>query len=178
MNGPTVYLAGPILNQTEADANDWRRMASARLEKTGIRAVSPLRCEPPGVDGTYALGYSDPKFGTARAIGSKNLFDVRNCTMVLAYFPVQMEEQATGFDDDGCATGTELVKKPFSLGTVLEIGWAFALGKPAVVASADARLVEHPVFKACAGWIVPELDDGLEVVEGILGGYSEGGRNV
>ena len=178
MSAPTVYLAGPILNQTEADANDWRRMASSRLEKTGIRAVSPLRCEPPGVDGIYSVGYPDPKFGTALAIGSKNLFDVRNCMMVLAYFPVQMEEQAAGFDNDGCPVDAELVKRPFSLGTVLEVGWAFALGKPAVIASTDARLIEHPVFKACAGWIVPELDDGLEVVEGILGGYSAEGRNV
>ena len=182
MNRPTVYLAGPIMNQTEAAANNWRRQASARLTRGGIRAVSPLRCEPPGVDGTYTVGYPDPKFGTARAIGSKNLFDVRNCDIILAYFPVTVDPNLSEMlspdaEDDGKKRFVD-GRAPFSLGTVLEVGWAYALNKPAVIASEDVRLIEHPVFKACAGWIVPTLHDGLEVVEGILGGYSDNGKNV
>ena len=71
----TVYLAGPIMGCTRTEANDWRIEFARQLADNDIRGVSPLRCEPL-IGEHYSMEYADPKFGTAKAIGSKNMFDV------------------------------------------------------------------------------------------------------
>ena len=114
----TVYLAGPILDMTKDGANGWRDYAIEKLAEAGVRGISPLRCEPL-VGKVYKAGYSCPKFGTAKAIGSKNLFDVRNCDMVIAYIPTPEEG------------------KRHSWGTMAELSWAYILGKPAILVSDD-----------------------------------------
>lgn len=156
-----VYLAGPILHCTEFEANDWRGRVDRVLRRQTdglIRGISPLRCEP--IHGeTYVANYPDEKFGSSRAIMNKNMFDVKNCDMVLAYLPKP---------PDG---------RQQSWGTLMEIGWARAFDKPVVLVTDDPKVVEHPVLNACAGWVLPHLDDGLDVVVGILSGYV-GGKNV
>jgi len=106
---PKVYLAGPIDGTTEDEAKQWRSDVSTMLEAHNIKGISPLRCEPP-IDGVYdakeSIQQNDKRFGTARAIGGKNFFDVQNCDMVLAYMP------------------------KISVGTVIEIGWARAFNMP------------------------------------------------
>ena len=150
---PRVYLAGPILGCDRGEANDWREYASVMLSHSGVVGISPLRCEPL-IGERYTIGSADPKFGTARAISSKNRFDVRACDLTLAYMP------------------KALVKKVPSLGTIIEMAWADMAGKPVVLVSDDPILLEHPVVNAVAGWIVPTLDDGLELIIGILGDYA------
>lgn len=155
-----VYLAGPILGCTEGQANDWRQYADGILKPHGIIGISPLRCEP--IHGShYGTGYpEDPRFGTSRAIAHKNLFDVRQCHMTLAYLPKPLKGRKQ------------------SWGTLSEVAWAKALDKPAIVVSNDPEVIAHPVVNANAGWLVPNLDAGLDVVIGILGGYVPGGHNV
>jgi nucleoside 2-deoxyribosyltransferase len=154
----TVYLAGPILGCTKTEANDWRINVADRLKEHGITGISPLRCEPL-IGERYGVQYSDPKFGTARAIGSKNIFDVRNCDLTLAYLPKL---------PDG---------RHQSYGTIAELAWAFALGRPAILVTDDQEIAEHPVLNSCAGWLLSSLDDAVDVAIGILDGYC-GGKNV
>lgn len=149
----TVYLAGPIAGCNKGEANDWRKYVQDHLEGYNIRGISPLRCEPL-IGERYSVGYADPKFGTARAIGSKNFADVQNCDMTLCYFPA------------------EIVEKRPSYGTVLELGWAFALRRPTIVVTDLKALSDHPVVSTCAGWLLTELDEALEVITGILGDYA------
>lgn len=118
-----------------------------------IRGISPLRCEPL-IGERYTSSSPDPKFGTARAIASKNLNDVRMCDLTLAYLPRELNE-----------------RKP-SYGTICEIAWAYAIGKSVILVSDDPAIVEHPVIQANAGWIVDNLADGLEIAVGILGDYA------
>lgn len=163
-----VYLAGPITGMTLTGANDWREdvdhafwLASAHQLKGSILGVSPLRCEPI-VGDRYGEQYgNDPRFGTSRAIASKNLFDVQNCDMMLAYLPKQAREEAGHI----------------SSGTLIEIGWANALRKPIVLVSDDEEAINHPVINAACGWVLDNLDDAVAVAVGILGGYT-GGKNV
>lgn len=156
----TVYLAGPITGMLKGAANDWRYEFAEQLKDHGIIGISPLRCEPL-VGERYGGTYADPKFGTARAIASKNLYDVQSCDMTLAFMP------ATARIDSG----------HLSSGTLIEIGWANAFRKPLVLVSDDLEAYNHPVVNAACGWVLDNLDDGLEVVLGILGGYT-GGKNV
>jgi nucleoside 2-deoxyribosyltransferase len=146
----TVYLAGPILGCTRGEANDWRGSMRERLFDVGITGVSPLRCEPL-VGERYGMNYEDPRFGTPRAIASKNFMDVQNCDMTLAYFPAGAN---------------------FSKGTLIELAWAFALRKPTVlVTTEDWR--DHAVVQACANWVLSDLDEAFDVISGVLCVYSQ-----
>lgn len=157
----TVYLAGPISGQRYSSANDWRYQADLVLKEHDLIGISPLRCEPIHGD-VYGTVYdADPKFGTARAISSKNLFDVQSCDMTLAFFP----------------KSARLETGHLSYGTLIELGWANCLRKPTVLVSDDPEVINHPVIQATAGWVLPTLEDGLDVIVGILGGYV-GGKNV
>lgn len=142
----TVYLAGPITGCNAGEANDWRYHAINRLEPEGIAGISPLRCEPLHGE-RYQYTHPDPRFGTAKAIASKNFLDVQMCDMTLCNLP------------------------HLSLGTLLELGWAHALRKPTILVSNDPHFTEHPVIIASSSWIVPTLDEAIDICIGILGDY-------
>ncbi len=148
----TVYLAGPIAGCDKGEANDWRRYVQDQISTAGIRGISPLRCEPI-VGERYMLNYADPKFGTARAIGSKNVFDVRHCDMTLAFLPREIND-----------------RRP-SYGTVCELAWAHMIGKPTILVTDCPVLHEHPVISACSGWLLGTLDEAIEVILGVLSDY-------
>src|SRR3990167_1452127 len=111
-----VYLAGPIADCTEGEANDWRKHAIDYLGDYNIIGVSPLRCELPE-DGKYEGGaaFKEVKtrdyFKTAKAINMKNRFDFDNCDVVLAYLPASLNKNRT------------------SIGTLFEVAWAAKEGK-------------------------------------------------
>lgn len=149
---PTVYLAGPIVNCTTDEANDWRHQLRHRLADHGIVGISPLRCEP-AVHGRYDLGYQDDRFGTARAIGSKNIHDVRRCDMTLVYIP------------------GELAKRTPPYGSVSELAWAHIIGKPTILVSDDEFIRAHPVINCNAGWLLKNLTEAEEVIVGVLADY-------
>jgi nucleoside 2-deoxyribosyltransferase len=149
----TVYLAGPITGHTYGAANNWRNDVIAELGAYNIRGISPLRCEPI-VGEHYQPQYTDPRFGTPRAIASKNLFDVQQCDMTLAYMPAELNQER------------------ISLGTISELAWARALDKPTILVSDDDRITGNPVVQSNAGWIVTTLDEGLDIVTGILSEYA------
>lgn len=149
----TVYLAGPIMGTTVAQANDWREAVALKLSRFGIQGISPLRCEPPGISGVYAGSYDDPKFGTLKAIASKNVFDTRECTLTLCYMPAEM---------------------PLSVGTLIELALAYAYGKPVILVTDSPLLLGHPLVRQCAGWCLPTLDDAVELIIGLLAHYSYG----
>lgn len=151
-----VYLAGPILNCTRAEANDWREYVADSLKEHGIIGVSPLRCEPLAGP-RYKAEYADKRFGTPRAISAKNRFDVMNCDMTLAYLPSTMLD--------------------LSIGTLGEIFWADMAGKQVILVSDFNRILEHPVVDAAVDWKLNTLEDAIDVCVGVLGGYV-GGKNV
>ncbi len=158
----TVYLAGPIVGCTYNEANDWREYVAGRLHDLSnghVQGVSPLRCEPLMGD-RYTMGNPDPRFGTAKAIGSKNVFDVHNCDMILAHIPKPPEGQR------------------HSWGTICELAGGYFLNKQVVTVSDCDIIHNHPVITAMSGWTLRTLDEGIEVIMGILGGYIPGGKNV
>jgi nucleoside 2-deoxyribosyltransferase len=154
---PTVYLAGPIAGCTEGEAKDWRAYVDDGLSQYGIKGISPLRCEP--LHGkTYNVSYQDPKYGTERAIFFKNKFDLERCDMMLAYLP----------------------QKTFgaSIGTLAEISWAYKEGKPSILVSDREEVLAHPMTHFQTSWILPTLDDAIEVIGNVLGAYTPGGKHI
>lgn len=154
MGTKSIYLAGAIGGLDKGEANNWRDDMIVRLADMGMRGISPLRCEPLIGERYNMSGYTDPKFGTDRAIASKNLLDVQSCDLTLCHFPADLTD----------AYGA-------SLGTVVELAWAKALNKPTILVSTHKKVVNHPVIGSCCSWILPSLDDALEVIEGIFTDY-------
>ena len=125
------------------------------------------------------MEYADPKFGTARAIGSKNLFDVRHCDAGIYRVPpqelgIKWERALYQMDKHP----VPCVIKPWSVGTLQELAWAKIWNKPAILVTTDPYLLEHPVVNASAGWAVETLEEAEEIIVGLLGGYMPGGKNV
>lgn len=149
-----VYLAGAIAGLSEAEAKDWRAYVIDKLAPHGIVGVSPLRCEPPDSNGNYKLNYDDPKFGTARAIKGKNIFDVQNCDITLAYLPKPKEGGRASY------------------GSMWEVGAATALGKRVIIVSDDPNVKNHPLFGGTCDWPLATLDEAIEVLIGVLGVYT------
>jgi len=161
VNKKYVYLAGPILGCTKGEANDWRQYVHQQFlaydDRNVIVGISPLRCEPL-IGDRYSTDYPDPRFGTPEAIAAKNMHDVQNCDMILAYMPKEMGDN-------------------ISLGTICEIAWARAWDKQIILVSDHPKILKHPVVQACRNWQLSTLDEAIEVCAGVLGGYV-GGKNV
>ena len=144
-----VYLAGPVTGRTENEALDWRSYVAKRLSAHGINCLSPLRCEPLFGE-RFTATNPDPRFGTAKAIGAKNLFDVQQFDLTLAYLPKEFNP---------------------SYGTVGELAWAHAFRKPTVMVSDDQIIHEHPVIDTCSGWKTETLDDAIDIIIAVLEDY-------
>lgn len=152
MSSKNVYLAGAIAGCNKGEANDWRNDVKAKLNAFGVQGISPLRCEPM-IGKRYKLNYEDPKFGTASAIAAKNELDVRECDLTLVYLPKELND-----------------RRP-SYGTIIELAWARILNKPVILVTDDPYLVNHPLTSYCARWILPTLDDAVEVIRGLYSDY-------
>jgi|TARA_B100000959_G_scaffold95563_1_gene101371 nucleoside 2-deoxyribosyltransferase len=149
----TVYLAGPIAECDDKEANEWRDWVTSRLPY-GIIGISPLRCEPLKEGMRYTdPGATEKMWSDPRAIATKNWLDTESCDLVLAYLPQELNE-----------------RRP-SYGTVIEIGWAIGLRKPLVVVSDDEYLMEHPLIQHNASWRLDNLEDAVEVITGLFGDY-------
>ena len=149
-----VYLAGSIAGCTGPEANDWRNGVRITLATHGITGISPLRGEPLRGE-RYGVSYEDPRFGTARAISSKNFLDVQQCDMTLCYMPRELNERR------------------LSVGTIIELAWANALRKPTLLVTDYPLLLEHPVVQANASWVLSTLDEAVDVIVGVLGDYAK-----
>lgn len=150
---PTVYLAGPIIDLKISDAREWRTKAIQRFGAHGICAISPLRSEPLSNVTHYAATYECPKFGTAKAIATKNIHDVRSCDVTLAYLPTPADGQ----------------RPP--TGTTLEIGLAYGLGKTVVVATDWPTIQNHPLVQEMSSMMLDNLDDATDVIIALLRDY-------
>lgn len=146
MYSTSVYLAGPIQDQNKQDALEWRLLVQRQLEFFGIGSINPLRNEPtPPHTLTYDV---DPHglFTSPRAIDAKNMYDVKSCDLMLAYLPEHAEP----------------------VGTLIEIGLGRAYHKPIVAVTIKPRYLKCPLLQGSCGWIVPDFDTAIGVIQGLL----------
>jgi nucleoside 2-deoxyribosyltransferase len=154
-----VYLAGPILGCNRAEANDWRHYVAEQLRPHGIVGISPLRCEPL-IGSVYTSTYDgDKKFGSAKAIGGKNFFDMRACCAAIASLPLARPGGVP------------------SVGTLAEIGALRAMDKAVCLVTDDPFMQAHPVLNYCADWVLDSYEEAVDLMIGLLTGYN-GGKNV
>jgi nucleoside 2-deoxyribosyltransferase len=155
-----VYLAGGITGMTFNGANNWRDWAVRELAKDGIHGYSPLRGkdylkavnEKSGITAMQKT-YDEFVMSTAKGINTRDHYDVATSDVVLVNL-----------------LGAKIV----SIGTVMEIAWAFAYRKPLVlVMEKEGNIHEHPMIKDSVGFHVYTLEAGVDLVKTILLPYRD-----
>lgn len=153
---PLVYLAGAIAGLSYGDAVDWRVGAKIHLGQRGIETLDPMRAKSALGSlngGQISSDFHDYSrhgaFFTSQGIMTRDFNDVKRCDVLL----VNLLE----------------LRKP-SLGTIMELAWAYALQKPAVVAIERSGNPHdnHPMIAAAMPFRVETLDEAVDSVAVIL----------
>jgi len=148
-----VYLAGPITGLNYDGAQDWRRGAEEFLAEWDIEGMSPMRgkkyLEAVGIIEATSYGQPDGEWALSSASGftSRDHGDCMRADVILANFE-----------------GADRV----SIGTVLEVAWAHAYRKQLIVVMAEGNPHWHAMIRELAGYIVPTLAQGLDIIPAIL----------
>ena len=155
---PKVYLAGAIAGVQYDDATDWRHQAKHTLGQFGIEALDPMRAKAAlSSQGRISTDYHDYEkcgtFFTSKGIMTRDFNDVRTCDALLVNL-----------------LGTTKV----SAGTVMELGWAYALQKPAVVVIEPSGNPHdnHPMIHEAIRFRVATLEEGIDAVAVILNRFT------
>lgn len=154
MHRPLVYLAGAIAGIPGTDAVEWRRDVAADLGMRNIETLDPMRHKRTLYStqriSTDYRDYADRgPFYTSRGIMARDFNDVKRCDALLV--------NLLG------------LTKP-SLGTCMELAWAYALQKPAVVVMEAAGNPHdlHPMLHEAMPFRVDTLEEGEDVVATVL----------
>ncbi len=152
---PIVYLAGAIAGTEAEEAFTWRSQAEKVLRDRFIATLSPMRAKRAlAAGGKISLDFHDYEhngaFFTSRGIMTRDFNDVKCCDALLVNLL-------------GCT-------RP-SLGTIMELAWAYALQKPAVVAIEERGNPHdnHPMIHEAMPFRVATLDEAIDAVAVILG---------
>lgn len=148
----SIYLAGPITGLTFDDADEWRVKARDFLAKHDIAGMSPLR----GKSYLQTLGELSAtcvQEGNAgllskpRSIMTRDFYDATTCDVLLINL---------------------LGATKVSIGTMMELAWAFQCRTPVVCCMEEGNVHEHAMVNEAIGFRVSSLEEGLAVCVAIL----------
>jgi nucleoside 2-deoxyribosyltransferase len=150
-----VYLAGPIAGVSGDEAIDWRVDTLAVFRSLGIGVRDPMRAKHAlktmdTISRTFHDYENKGVFFTSRGIMTRDFNDVKQSDVLLVNL---------------------LGAKTPSLGTIMELAWAFALQKPCVVAIEKTGNPHdnHPMIHEAISFRVETLDEAIRSVAVILG---------
>jgi nucleoside 2-deoxyribosyltransferase len=152
-----VYLAGPIGKLSYEDATDWRVKVTNEIKSRdkNVECYDPMRFKEflskyPEMS-TVRDTYSHP-LASARGIMHRDFFDCNRAAVVFVNF---LPCRESGIP---------------SLGTVMEIAWAYANHTPViVVADEDDVHLNHPMISEAISYKVRSLDEGVDLLHAVLG---------
>ena len=154
MRYPTVYLAGPIAGTEAGESTGWRGIAAHMLGNFHIHSRDPMRAKEKvagkAIDNDFNKYKDNGPFYTSRGIMARDFNDVNTCDALLV--------NLLG------------ARKP-SIGTVMELAWAYALHKPVVVVmeATGNPHDNHPMIREAIPFCVETLDEGVHAIAVILG---------
>ncbi len=150
-----VYLAGPIAGVPGQEATDWRVVVMRCLWRYNIATRNPMRAkqqlsEQATISRDFHEYAMNGAFFTSRGIMTRDFNDVKTSSVLLVNL---------------------LGAKTPSLGTIMELAWAFALQIPAVVVIEDTGNPHdnHPMIHEAISFRVNTLAEGIHSVAVILG---------
>lgn len=152
---PIIYLAGGIAGLTGYDATDWRKAAAEELRERGVETLDPMRAKTilSGHD-TISHSFHDYKhlgaFFDSRGIMARDFADVKRCDALLVNL-----------------IGLE---RP-SLGTIMEMAWAYAMQKPTIVAIERNGNPHdgHPMIHEAISFRFEQLHEAVDAAAIVLG---------
>jgi nucleoside 2-deoxyribosyltransferase len=148
MSKPLIYLAGPITGTSVTPGQDWRVDCAKRFAPA-IDTLSPARQAMETIDesGEPTDAQRLRLIVHGRGVAARDRLDVMRCDLVLV----------------------NLVGAPrISIGSVGEIFWADAFRKPVVLVREPGNVHTHAMLDALVGWIVPELDEAIELAKTLI----------
>lgn len=144
-----VYLAGPIGGCTYHGCTEWREEVAKQLNRDTIHCLSPMRgkdflCNEKAID---AIDYEHP-LATAKGIISRDFNDTTRADVLLVNL-----------------MGTEKV----SIGTVMEIAWAYDRRIPIVCLIEEKNVHQHKMLMQAVNFVTTDLDEAVAFVRTIIG---------
>lgn len=149
----TVYLAGQITGLTYEGATDWRDKVASQLDSDKIETLSPMRGKSYLADaGVLHAGEYTQVMSTGKGINRRDNFDCTRCDCLLVNL-----------------LGTT---KP-SIGTCMEIGWAYQCKIPVLVVMEPNNVHRHVMIEDCTSWRVETLDEAVHIVKVLFNDFKE-----
>lgn len=145
----TVYLLGPIIGRSKHDMLDWREEAGERLRACGYKVLSPLTAEgllwpQKKIDTKSAARYPQ---GVGRATWNADRARIKSCDIVLGNFQGS---------------------KKVSIGSIVELTWAFEWAKLSVLVMGSRNCHRHPwIREVMSGPMFKTLTQAIRYLEGI-----------
>lgn len=144
-----VYLAGPITGCTYDECVGWRKDFS-RLMPPSIECYSPMRGKHPLKEkGVIEGSYPDNLFTNEVGIMKRDFWDCTRAAVIL----VNLKDTPK-----------------VSIGTVMELAWAYQAGIPvvAVLAEDDDIHGTHPMIRQAIAFRVTDLQQAADAVHTLL----------
>lgn len=145
-----VYLAGPIAGCSYKGAVDWREEVQLKMPD-GIVGISPMRAKDFLSDSEciHRFGYPSKAGATEQAIMMRDYNDVRRCDALFVNF---------------------LEAEQVSIGTVMELAWAYQLQKPVVVAIDEDpdNIHRHCMLNNAMRCQVRSIEEGIDMLSALL----------
>ena len=143
-----IYLAGPITGESWGEATDWRKYVGDAFADVGIEGVSPLRSKEYLLNEVaIADRYDQHILSTSKGIFTRDFYDVSRVDGLFVNF---------------------LGAKKVSIGTVMEIAYAWSLRKPIIVVMDQDNMHQHSMLREASGWIVDSIEDGIHVAKNVF----------
>lgn len=144
-----IYLAGPISGCEFDECTDWRYQFTCLIPRS-IQCLSPMRGkEFLKAHGTIEGDY--PELGplaTSRGIITRDFFDCTRSDIVLVNF---------------LNSGNRV-----SIGTCMEVAWAYMARKPLIMISEEANVHNHPMMAEATGYRVKTIQEAADICKIIL----------
>ena len=141
----TIYLAGPISGKSYHEVVSRYAVKIQELRKMGYRTLSPMTAKGYLRNDVKlkAVGYDNP-VSTNHAIVNRDKWMVEKSDIVLADLTNAVE---------------------VSIGTVMELAWAFHFGKHVIVIMGESNIHQHAFVLEAAHIVFPKLEDAYNYLE-------------
>lgn len=133
-----VYLSGPMGGLSYKEMTTWRKYAEQKLNSDNVKCTLPTRSF---VDDKL------PPHETDKWINRRDFNDCVTASAILVYFKGM---------------------KTMSIGTVMEIAWAYQKQIPVVMIADEDGPQNHPMLKDSVTHEVRTLDEGIAAIKELL----------
>jgi nucleoside 2-deoxyribosyltransferase len=134
-----IYAAGSIAGKTQESASGWRNRLIDELSPYGVKVLSPMRAtEHLANRGELTqFAYDGDIMTTEKAITTRDRNDVMTCDLMF----VNLHKVTR-----------------YSLGTMIELGWADAWRKPIVAIMEEGNIHEHAMTNDMINFKIKHAD--------------------